>query len=216
MMRRIDLLPESYLQGKKDRKNLSLVIVAGVVVLALLGFWWFTIGGQIKDAEAELAAVKIKNEQLQAQIDELQQFAALEAEVQAKRTALQTVFVGDVDWPALMTELAMVVPGEVWLEGANASVGPNGSVGTEGNTIDVDTTAVGIGRISFTGKSLTMPGVAKWLIRLGTTKEFLAAWLSGATRGTGETALDRVVSFTSTVELGPAAASDRFQGRELR
>ena len=215
MMRRIDLLPASYLQGQKDRRNLSLIVLAGVVVVLLLGVWWFMIGGQIKDAETELASVQAQNQQLQAQIDELQEFAALDAEVQAKRTALQTVFVGDVDWPALMTELAMVIPGEVWLDSMQASVGANGTVPTETNAIDIDPTAP-IGRITFNGKALTMPGVAKWLIRLGTTKEFVAAWLGNASRAAGEDALGRVVTFTSTVELGPETASGRFQGRELR
>ncbi len=192
-----------------------MIILVGVVIVALLGFWWFTIGGQIKDAEAELATVKDQNAQLQAQIDELQEFAALDAEVAAKRTALQTVFAGDVDWPALMTELAMVIPGEVWLSSMQASAGAAGTVPTEVNAIDIDPT-VPIGRITFQGNALTMPGVAKWLIRLGTTKEFVAAWLGSASRGTGDDALGRIVTFSSTVELGPETASDRFQGRELR
>ena len=56
-----------------------------------------------------------------------------------------------------------------------------------------------------------MPGVAKWLVRLGTVKKFAAIWLNSATESaTGESA--EVVGFESTLELNSKSFSDRFQG----
>lgn len=215
MMRRIDLLPSAYEERRRQRRNVTSVLIAGLLILLLLVGWWFYLGMQINDAEDELAQVQATNAQLEAEIAELQRFAELAAEVEAKRTALQTVFAGDVDWPALLTEVAMVIPGEVWLTSLTASAGT-----TEGATpVGTETAAVRIvnnepfGRIAFTGTSLSMPGVAKWMIRLETVKEFFAVYLNSATAGgTGETETP-TVTFDSTLELGNKAASGRFQGK---
>lgn len=215
MMRRIDLLPSIYEERRRQRRNVASVFIAGLLVLLLLVGWWFFLGTQINDAEDELAQVQATNDQLTAQIAELQRFAELAAEVEAKRTALQTVFAGDVDWPALLTEVAMVIPGEVWLTNMVASAGS-----TEGATfVGTETAAVRIdpnepfGRIAFTGTSLSMPGVAKWMIRLESVKEFFAVYLNNATAAEDEEAGLSTVTFDSTLELSDKASSGRFQGK---
>ena len=214
MMRRIDLLPSVYAERRRQRRNVISVFVAGLLVLLLLLGWWFYLGIQINDAEDELAQVIAQNDALEAEIAELQRFAQLAAEVEAKRTALQTVFAGDIDWPALLTEVAMVIPGEVWLTNFTASAGS-----TEGATpVGTETAAVRIddgepfGRISFSGTSLSMPGVAKWMIRLESVKEFFAVYLNNAT-ATEEEGGVPTVGFESTLELSEKAASRRFQGK---
>lgn len=214
MMRRIDLLPAVYEERRRARRNLVGVLLAGLLVLLLLLGWWFFLGMQINDAEDRLAQVQATNDDLEAQIAELQRFAELAAEVEAKRTALQTVFAGDVDWPALLTEVAMVIPGEVWLTNLTASAGTTegaAPVGTETAVIRVDTKEP-FGRMTFTGRSLSMPGVAKWMLRLETVREFFAVYLNSAT-ASEEAAGPVIVDFNSTLELSDKASSGRFQGR---
>ncbi|MEA2460206.1 MAG: hypothetical protein QOH90_383, partial [Actinomycetota bacterium] len=64
--------------------------------------------------------------------------------------------------------------------------------------------------------SLTIPGVAKWLIRLATVKRFDAIWLSSAIAAEENAdPTPGLVTFTNTVELGEKALSDRFTGDEL-
>jgi Tfp pilus assembly protein PilN len=212
MMRRIDLLPESYVQRQRQRRLIGGVVGAGIVLLLLLVAWWVFLGMQISDANNELADVQARNAQLQAQIDELQRFADLDAELRAKREALVTVMAGDVSWPTLLTEIAMVIPGEVWLENIVASAGETVGatpVGTETATVRIARDAA-FGRIQFTGRAVSMPGVARWLIRLATVNEFQAIWLNSAVAedipaGVG------VVTFDSTLEFDDGAASERFQ-----
>ncbi len=215
MMRRIDLLPPVYARRRRQRRNLGLVGLAGLVILLLLVGWWFYLGVQVDDAQDRLTDVETRNSQLQAQITELQRFAELAAEVEAKRTALQTVFAGDVDWPALMTELAMVVPGEVWLTNMTASAGQTegaAPVGTETALVRIDPKEP-FGRIAFNGTSLSMPGVAKWMLRLESVREFFAVYLNSARASEGDEAGVRLVTFDNTLELSNKAASQRFQGR---
>lgn len=214
MMRRIDLLPAAYAERRRQRRNLITILVGGLLVLLLLVGWWFYLGLQINDAEDELATVQSRNAQLEEDIAELQRFAELAAEVEAKRTALQTVFAGDVDWPAVLTEIAMVVPGEVWLTSLAASAGTTegaAPVGTETAPVRIDEREP-FGRIAFTGNSLTMPGVARWMIRLETVREFFAVYLNSATAAQDEAGVG-IVSFDTTLELGRRAASRRFQGK---
>lgn len=213
MMRRMDLLPEAYVRRRRERRTLAFIVLAGAFVLLGLIVWYFMTVGQISGARNDLAAVQARNASLQAEIDALQHFAELEAEVAAKRTALQTVMAGDIDWPSIMTEVAMVIPGETWLTGLTTSAGATegaSPVGTETNPIRVSTKQP-VGRISFTGNSICLPSVAKWLIRLATVDEFSAVWLGSATEGDTRPGCE-VATFSNTVELNDEAFSQRFQG----
>lgn len=214
-MRRVDLLPARYVAQRRERRNLFIIGIAALVVLLLLLGYWFILGTQISSAENDLATARAQNEQLQRQIDELQRFALLEQEVIAKRTALQTVMAGDVRWPGLLTELAMVIPGEVWLSSLAASAGTTegaGTVGTETAPVRITDKAT-FGRIQFSGNALSMPGVARWLIRLGQVDSFAALWLNSATRSEATPGSPSVTTFDSTLELGEKALSRRFQER---
>lgn len=215
MMRRIDLLPSVYEERRRQRRMVTSIAIAGLLVLLLLIGWWVYLGIQINDAEDRLADIRLRNVALEQQIAELQRFAELAAEVEAKRTALQTVFAGDVDWPALLTEIAMVVPGEVWLTNLAGSAGQTegaAPVGTETAPIRIDAREP-FGRITFTGNSLSMPGVARWMIRLETVREFFAVYLNNAAAAEEEETGVGLVTFDSTLELNRRSASGRFQGR---
>lgn len=215
MMRRIELLPESYLRKQRERRSITMILLAGLLVLLLLLVWWVKLGFDIDSANKDLAAVEETNSGLQAQIAELQEFEALQEEADVKRGALVTVMTGDIDWPLLLTEVAMVVPGEVWLTSMAGSAGAtegSAPVGTETAPVRV-ASAAPAGRITFEGTSLSMPGVAKWLIRQEISKRFQAIFLGDASL-TGEFASDAYF-FTSTLELNEAALSERFLDPEL-
>lgn len=213
MMRRVELLPARYEARRRERRNLGAVVIAGLLALLLLLGYWFLIGAQINTEKNRLAAAQAENAALQVRINELQRFALLAAEVQAQRSALQSVFVGDINWPTLLTEIAMVIPGEVWLTAltSSATAAEGGSpVGTETAAIRISN-ELPAGRIQFTGASLTLPGVAKWLISQSKVEAFSAVWLNSAT--TAETAPEQQGSttFDSTLELSVEALSQRFQ-----
>ncbi|HEX2049131.1 MAG TPA: PilN domain-containing protein [Actinomycetota bacterium] len=213
MMRRIDLLPESYAARRRHRRNVATIVIAALVALALLIGWWAVLGGQISSAESELAEVQARNDRLRSQIAELRQFELLEREVETKEQALATVMEGDVAWPVVLTEVAMLVPGEIWFENLTASAGQaEGAtqVGTETAPIR-DTTRAAFGRIQFQGASLSMSGVGKWLVRLASSGRFTSVYLNSAVRAEVEGATE-TFDFDSTVELTRRAASDRFAG----
>ena len=215
MMRRVDLLPAIHEQRRRERRNLVVVVLAGLGVLLLLVGWWIVLGFQINSAENVLADRQAQNLQLQEQIAELTQFADLETEVQNKKSSLQTVMAGDLDWPALMTEIAMVIPDDVWLTSLSASAGSTEgatAAPTETAPIDIDPREP-FGRILFEGRALSMRAVANWLIREETVDEFLAVYLGSATDSEFEGQL--IFNFSNTIELGEKAVSGRFQEGDL-
>jgi Tfp pilus assembly protein PilN len=214
MMRQIDLLPASFAEKARERRNLTLVITGGLALLLGLVAWWFMLGGQVGSAESELSDVQAQNTKLRTQIAELQRFADLEAEVQAKEMALQTVMAGDVAWPSILTEIAMVVPGEVWFKDITASAGVTEGatqVGTETAPVLINKKTP-IGRVQFNGASLDMPGVAKWLIRLSDTKGFAGVWLNRASETQDGNAGQSYFDFESTIELNKRMLSKRYVG----
>ena len=214
MMRRIDLMPATYAERRKQRRAVGMVAVAGLVIVAVLVAWWVFLGTQISAEEERLAEVQATNADLQAQIDELARFARLEQEVQQRQAALQTAMTGDVDWPAVLTEVAMVVPGEVWLTSLQGSAvtDETSPVGTEDAEIDVAEREP-FGRVQFQGTSLSMPGIGKWMIRLGSVKDFQAVWLNSATEKPAqiEQGVPASFDFDSTIEFNERASSLRFQ-----
>lgn len=214
MMRRIDLLPASYAQRRKDRRNVGLVIIVGMVFVLLLLVWYLMLRSQISSARDELSTVQAQNQVLEGQIAELQRFADLDAEVKAKRTALQTVFAGDIDWPSVMTSIAMVTPGEVWLDGMAASGAAATDTAVAAPTAEVTlTNRPAVGRLSFQASSAScMPGVAKWLVRIAAVEEFDAAWIGSAAEGDTRPGCEPPVVFDSTLELNAKALSHRFEG----
>lgn len=219
MMRRVDLLPSIYEERRRERRNFYLILAAGGAVLVLLILWYLALGLQVNNARDELAQKQAENTRLVQEILELQRFADLESQVQNKKTALQTVMVGDLDWPAIMTEIAMVIPDDVWLTSLTTSAGTTegaSQVPTETNAIDIDPREP-FGRILFEGRALSMRSVANWLIRTSTVDEFLAVYLGGAERGEGgeETGGISIVDWSSTLELGEKAVSGRFQEGDL-
>jgi Tfp pilus assembly protein PilN len=212
MMRRIQLLPESYLKRQRERRSITMILLAGLLVLLLLLVWWVKLGFDVNSANDELASIRSQNQILEAQIAELRQFEELQAEVNEKQAALVAVMTGDIDWPLLLTEVAMATPGEVWLTSLTASAGnTEGSapVPTESAPIR-ESTDTASGRIAFSGTSLSMPGIAKWLIRQEVSKRFQAIFLNDATLTTefDSDAFD----FQSTLELNEKALSERFLG----
>ena len=106
----------------------------------------------------------------------------------------------------------MVIPGEVWLTSLQASAGT-----TEGATpVPTETAPIRIspkspfGRIQFNGTSLSMPGVAKWLVRAEGVKDFFAVYLGQASEADVSGTL--TYPFDMTLELDESAVSGRFQG----
>lgn len=211
MMRRIDLLPTTYAEKRRERRNIGLVMLAGLAVLALLLFYWVVLGTRVNHKKTELRAIEASNAQLETQIARLQEFQALADELAAKQAALVQVTALDVDWSALLTEVALVTPSDVWLTQLSGSrLGSEGETpaGTETALVRINKNAP-TGRITFSGRALDMPDVATWLMRLQDVRGATAIYLSNAIEEKLEN--QEVITFENTVELTQKVLSKRFE-----
>lgn len=183
-----------------------MTIAIGLVVLALIGGFYFLQVVRLSGVEEDIRAQEAVNAGLRAQIAELQDIAALEQEIAATRDLLSTLLQDRILWSGVMRDVSLVIPGELWLDGLSAQAGE--AVAEEAEAAPA-TAAPGqlVGQISFTGFAFDHRDVALWLSRLEDVRGFINPWLSSSTRS--EIGTTPVVQFASSVDLSDQALARR-------
>ncbi len=179
-----------------------MVFTGGIIILLVLaGFYVvqvFTLQGVEQDIETQQAA----NAQLEAQIAELQDIAALEDEIERTRAVLSGLLADRVLWSGVLRDVSLVIPGEVWLNGLSAQLGL-----TTADETGAPVTGGVVGQISFNGFAFDHRDVALWLSRLEDVRGFINPWLSTSAKTViGE---QDAVGFTSSVDLSEQAVARR-------
>lgn len=215
---RINLLPPEVGERQRLRRRTFATVGIGVVLLVLVGGFYFLQVIRLSGVEEDIQAQEAVNAGLQQQINELQDIAALEQEIAATRELLSTLLQDRVLWSGVLRDISLVIPSELWLEGLTGRVGaaeteegiaPAGAVGEGGL----------VGQISFTGSALSHREVALWLSRLEDVRGFINPWLASSTKVSAEaattdgttvaTAGPDIVNFTSSVDLSDQALARR-------
>jgi Tfp pilus assembly protein PilN len=198
----VNLLPPELRQRQKVRRTTSLVAVAGVGVIALIGAFWFIQGQRLADVEDQLAAQETRNAELQGQIDELRPFADLQAELAAKEALVGTLFQNEVAWSSALLDVSRVIPDLSYLTNMTGTVAPGGqSGGTPDTTL--------IGSMSFVGVALETDTIATWLTRLEQVEGWVNAWVTSAQE---DAPLSQIYGFSSGLDLTVEAATERGRG----
>jgi Tfp pilus assembly protein PilN len=202
---KINLLPPEVLERQRTRRRTVIAFVAGLAVLGLIVAFYFLQVLQLNDVEDQVAAQQSLNAQLQAQINELQDVAALEDQIDQTRLVLSGLLQDRVLWSGVLRDISLVIPGEVWLSGLSAQVGATEAAATT----TTDTTGAAapltgiVGQISFNGFAFDHRDVALWLSRLEDVRGFINPWLSTSAKSViGETP---AVAFASSVDLSEQA-----------
>ena len=204
---KINLLPPEVGQRQQLRRRTALSIAMGVVVVALIGGFYFLQVVRLSGVEEDIEVQQARNASLQQQIAELQDVAALEQEIEATRQLLSSLLQDRVLWSGILRDVSLVIPGELWLDGLTGQTGAATAV--EGTTV---ATAEGslVGQIAFTGFAFDHREVALWLSRLEDVRGFINPWLSSSTKS--EIAARSVVQFNSSVDLSDQALARRSGG----
>ena len=133
--------------------------------------------------------------QLQAEVDELAEFAVLKAEFDNNVLILATALDNDVVWGRLLNDLGRLIPDRVWIDSFSGIVNP-------------ETGAVG--EIQVSGTAFDYPDVAAWLRSLDSTSfpSVDNTWVTNISQATiGEIP---VVRFSSSTFITEGALSDRL------
>ncbi len=201
-MTQVNLLPPELRAREVTRRQTSLVVVAGVIVIALVGLFYFFQVMNLSRAQDDLAAQEADNAQLQAQIDDLQRFADLRAQLAARQALIRTVFAGEISWFSALLDVSRVIPTNAYLTSLSASISAAPAEGAPGG-------AALVGTIAFTGQLLETDTLASWLTRLEQVDGWVNAWFNSATESGPFT---RIYTFSSGLDLTAEATTRRGSG----
>jgi Tfp pilus assembly protein PilN len=178
-MRPVNLIPSGERRGEKAplRTGVMPYVIVGLLLLALGGVTLVVItGNKVADRKAEVASLQsqVNAEQAQAaQLSDYSNFAELQ---QARQETVTSLATSRFDWERTLRELAIVLPGDVWLTSMNASASADSSSGAAaaGSSLASD---------GVTGPSLDIKGCASGQAAVA---KFLAALrdIDGVTRVT--------------------------------
>jgi len=207
-MTQVNLLPTEVREGQKSRRALAAVILAVGAAVFLLLFIYTLQTARLSNANHKLAAQQALNQGLQTQINSLQQFAQLKAEVSLRQTLTQQALTNQVPWSGVLRDISMVVPNTMWLTGMNGTVSdvtatPGAATPGTGTPPSVQGAQTLVGSIQFQGVASDNPTIALWLSRLVRVNGWENSWLSTAQK----TAQDPTnpgatkVQFSSSVDL---------------
>jgi Tfp pilus assembly protein PilN len=184
-----------------------LTVAIGVVLLALVGGFYFLQVLRLSGVEEDIQAQESVNQGLRTQIAELQDIAVLEQEIAETRDLLAQLLQDRILWSGVMRDVSLVIPGQVWLDGLSATSGA-AAEGAEAAPIAPTGEGGGlVGQISFSGFAFDHREVALWLSRLEDVRGFINPWLSTSTRS--EIGATSVVQFSSSVDLSEQALARR-------
>jgi Tfp pilus assembly protein PilN len=201
-MTRVNLLPPELRAREATRRLTSVVVIVGVIVLGLVGLFYFFQVMNLSRAEDDLAAQEGVNQQLQAQVDDLQRFQELQNQLQAKQVLVNSVFVGEVSWSTVLVDISHVIPSEAYLTSLTGSIATEAAAPATGG-------APLIGNISFAGVVRETDPLASWLTRLEQVDGWENAWMTSATENAP---FSRVYTFNSGIDLSLDAATRRGKG----
>jgi Tfp pilus assembly protein PilN len=204
----VNLLPPELRQRLAIRRTTSLVVAVALGVLALIGVFYFLQVQRLADAQDELETQQARNAELQSQIDGLQQFAALQAELAAKQELVSTIFVNEVSWSGALLDVSRVIPDASYLTNLTGQI----TAAAEGEVAEPtggtpDTTL--IGNMTFQGVAQEVDTIATWITQLEQVQGWVNAWVTSAQE---DAPSSNIYTFSNGLDLTQEAATARGMG----
>ncbi len=206
-MSQVNLLPPELRQKQAVRRRTTLVAGIGAAVVALVVGFYFFQTTRLSSAQDELAQQQSANAQLEAQIQELQPYAELQAELKVKQQLVDTLYLNEVSWAGVLLDVSRVIPDPAYLTNLSGRIStPTGTVIGE----PAETTVAGvIGNVTFAGVADGTETIASWLTRLEQVRGWVNPWVNNATE---EGAFSRVYAFDGGLDLTVDATTPRGRG----
>ena len=208
-MSQVNLLPSELRERQAIRRTTSLVVAAGLAVLALIGIFYVFQVQRLSQVQSDLEAQQSRNAQLGTQIGSLQEFADLQAELASKEALVGEIFVNEVSWSSALLDVSRVIPDASYLTNLTGQITPTvvGEVATEPTGGTPETTL--IGNMTFAGVANQTETIATWITRLEEVQGWVNAWVNSAQE---DAPFSRIYTFSNGLDLTQEAATARGQG----
>jgi Tfp pilus assembly protein PilN len=125
-MIRINLLPPEITQKRKDEQRWRWLVVGSVALFLVVGVVFAALQIQVTIRGQEVADIRQQALGLQAEAQRFQVFQLKETDLQNRSSIAATALSGRMDWSALFTEVALVMPSDTWAR-SMTSAEPNGT-----------------------------------------------------------------------------------------
>jgi Tfp pilus assembly protein PilN len=204
----VNLLPPELRERQAIRRTTSLVVAAGLAVLALIGIFYSFQVQRLSQTQSDLEAQQSQNAQLESQIASLQRFADLQAELAQKEALVDEIYVNEVSWSSALLDVSRVIPDASYLTNLTGQITPTivGEVATEPSGGTPETTL--IGNMTFAGVANRTETIATWLTRLEEVRGWVNAWANSAQE---DAPYSRIYTFSNGLDLTQEAATARGQ-----
>lgn len=208
-MSQVNLLPSELRERQAIRRTTSLVVAAGLGVLALIGIFYVFQVQRLSQVQSDLEAQQSRNAQLGTRIASLQEFADLQAELASKEALVGEIFVNEVSWSSALLDVSRVIPDASYLTNLTGQITPTvvGEVATEPTGGTPETTL--IGNMTFAGVANQTETIATWITRLEEVQGWVNAWVNSAQE---DAPFSRIYTFSNGLDLTQEAATARGQG----
>jgi Tfp pilus assembly protein PilN len=189
----------------------TLVAGVGVAVIAAILVFFLFQNMRLSSAQDELQAQQETNDALSTDIAELQPYADLQADLQAKQDLVSAVYLNEVSWAGMLLDVSRVIPDQSYLTNLTGQI--TTPTGTQIGAAPVEGSEAGlIGNMSFSGVALTTETIASWLTRLEQVQGWVNPWVNNA-QETGQ--LTRIYAFDGGLDLTADATTKRGRGGEI-
>jgi Tfp pilus assembly protein PilN len=202
---RVNLLPPEIAERAAFRKvqmGLGCAVLAAVAVVGLL---YASASSSVSSAQQSLDAESAKTTSLQAESAKYRDVTATYAAAAAAQAQLTTALGDEVRYSQLLNDLSLSVPSTVWLKSLSFASGAPATAGAAAASTGAPAT---IGTLTVSGVGFSHDDLAVWLESVANLKTYANPYFSSSS----EVLLGsrKVVNFSSTANVTPAALSGRY------
>jgi Tfp pilus assembly protein PilN len=200
---KVNLLPREILQTRR-LTGLKRALAGGVAAVALLcggATVWAQAGASA--AQDDLDSVQAKGAAMRAEQARYAGVPKLLNLIQSAGAARERAMSQDVLWYGFLSDLSVVTPKGITLNGLQASM-------DKPATSDDPLATAGLGTVTFTGTAQHVPDVAAWLDAVAHIQGLDGSTLQSVTRQDASGGGAGTLNFTSTVSVTSKALTHRY------
>lgn len=196
---RVNLMPPEIAERRVVRRVQGMLGSALLAVVAVIALLYVAATHSVSSAQDDLTAAQSDQVRLQAQARQYANVNAIYAAADAAKAQLVQAMADEVRFSQLLTSLSLSIPSSVWLSSISLS--------TATPTTSITGTPT-IGTFTVSGTGFAHNDVGLWLESVAGVKTYADPYFASSSEGL--LGKKKIVTFSSTANLTPAALSNRY------
>lgn len=201
---RVNLLPPEIAEKAAFRKVQVGLAAAALTAVGVTALLYVSAAHGVSTAQGDLDGATAQNTNLQRQSAQYANVTAVYNQAAAAQATLTSAMGDEIRWSQMLNDLSLTIPSNVWL--SNLAYTSGGAAAAPGTAAAPGSAAVG--NFTATATAFSHDDVAVWLESIAGLKTYANPYFTTS----AESLLGRrkVVTFTTTAAVTPAALSGRY------